>query len=473
MIHLDALIFQMSEQEYEALRSDLAKNKADKFLSLLGYIKEGRLSDEQISSTLNVNQSAYYTLKSRLHDKIQDVISSGLTGMKMKLAVSVSNIPDLVYNTPRETAIAILKKLEEDLIENDLPHELRGVYSALKKLHLHSPKYFTYSQKYNKHLAYIASIDKSEELIAQFNKTLSIYYLSKKKEHIDVLHLIKKEVSNISHLYQSHHLRINKIIVDLSFALFIPLPEAVQNDSPVEDMLNEMEKILTKYSDDKSYGHLRLVYYFFSFEYYRSIKQHKKASVYFYKLNEHLPVFLQYNFCCFTTKFLLSALGFKPFLNSEDNSGATFLKFGNFIPDLNDVPNYINYQFSRAVLSVNEKNYTEAIGIINGLLGEVSFREYPFAEAEVKLLLAFLYFRRGLMENAASLLKSLSRKIREHNTSNEYKNALMLLKIVNLKLQTESDQKKISRHIMQFLQVNDGTYKILDCLNLNEDFLLQ
>jgi len=49
----------------------------------------------------------------------------------------------------------------------------------------------------------------------------------------------------------------------------------------------------------------------------------------------------------------------------------------------------------------------------------------------------------------------------------------MLLKIVNLKLQTESDQKKISRHIMQFLQVNDGTYKILDCLNLNEDFLLQ
>ena len=88
-------------------------------------------------------------------------------------------------------------KLEDDLKSNGMSGDLITVYSALKKIHLHTPKYYEYSQLYNKHLAYTMALEKAEELLGSFIKALSEYYLSKSVSIYELLHFIKMEIVNI------------------------------------------------------------------------------------------------------------------------------------------------------------------------------------------------------------------------------------------------------------------------------------
>jgi hypothetical protein len=225
---------------------------------------------------LQVNISAYYTLKSRLFDKIQDFLTNNMSTPIIDLLRKVANIPTLLYDTHRDTAIAILTKLESELQNYDMPYELSSVYNALKKLHIHSPKYYEYTQAYNRHLAYTIALDKAEDLLNTFMKTLGDYYVSRNKGQIDFLALVKQEMANICNLYDSHHLQIYKSIVDISFALYIPNQEAIRDDEPIEDVLVKMERVFSTYNKDTNYQYLQLVFNFLAFEYYHKLNLPKK-----------------------------------------------------------------------------------------------------------------------------------------------------------------------------------------------------
>lgn len=474
MIKLKNLVMQMKEAEFEAFSYQLKESKADKFHNLFYFLKEDKLTEEDIAENLKVNANAYYTLKSRLYTKIQEFLTSDITGNKMDLLRTVANIPVLLYNTPRETALAVLNKLEKELIEFDMPYELTDVYNSLKKLHLHSPKYYEYTQLYNRHVAYTIALDKAEDLLARFVSSTAEYYMSRNKESLELLWLIKKEMKNLCALYASHHLSIYKNILDVSFALFIPLPEAIEEDEAVEDLLQATEKILKNYPKDANYAFLYNVFNFLSFEYYHSLKQYKKEVQYFEVVNSNLPSFMYYNFCAFNSKFLVSKIeryvqsGVEESLYEENKN-----TFAEYLPDMNDVPNYINYMKYLAMGSFYGKNYNESVSTLNQLLNEVSFKNYVHSEIEIKLLLALSYSMVNKYDPAFSLLRSVTRKLRELSETMDLENAVTFAKMLSLQMETtsKSSEAKLLKLRDKFELLNQGNCRMLSFLKMDDAFI--
>lgn len=474
MIKLKSIIQQLKEKEANDLIQQFKESKAEKYLTLFTHYRENKISDEEIQGILDVNTNAYYTLKSRLFDKIQEFLSNNLDSPVIDLLRKVANIPNLVYNTHRDTAIAILLKLEAELRDYDMPYELSSVYNALKKLSLHSPKYYEYTQAYNRHVAYTLALDKAEDLLANFSKTLSDYHASKNSQTIDILALIKEQVGHTARLYESHHLQVYKCIIDISFALFVPRPEAVKDDEPVEDLLAKMEKIFLAYPKDTNYQHLNLAYNFLAFEYYHQLKLYKKEAKYFDVVNENLQSFLLFNHCAFTSRFLVSKME-RYVMNDmeknlyEENVGLQ----DNYEPDKQDIPNYINYMKYLSVSAFYAKKYQEAVSILSRLVNDVSFKNHPHAEIEIKLLLSLFYSMINKYDPANSLMRSVARKVRESEDEIGYENASIFNKILSLQMSSSAKdvEQKIKQQFQRFEMLNNGSNRMLEFLKFDDAFI--
>lgn len=474
MIKFKSIVLQLKEDEYNDLCQQFVETKADKYLRLLKLYRENKYSDEEIQEMLSVNTSAYYTLKSRLFDKIQDFLTNNMSTPIIDLLRKVANVPTLIYDTHRDTAIAILTKLESELQNYDMPYELSSVYSALKKLHLHSPKYYEYTQLYNRHLAYTIALDKAEDLLNSFIRTLGEYHASRLKPHIGYLALIKQEMKNVCSLYESHHLQVYKGFIDISYALFVPDGEAVKEDEPVEDILARLEKIFTTYNKDNNYQHLQLVYNFLAFEYYHQLNQPKKAAKYFEEVDKKLPSFLLYNHCAYTTRFLISKIEH----HIEQGTEADIYErnkdmLANYEPDKNDVPNYINYVKYTATSAFYVKKYQEAVQHLNALINDISFKNYPHSEIEIKLLLALNYSMINKYDPATSLLRSVTRKIRELNDEMGYENALVFYKVLSLQMSSSARhvEQKITQLFSRFDLLNQKSNRMLEYIRIDEGFI--
>jgi len=123
---LEKVIHQLSDDDSAAIAQSFKSSKADKFLTLFEQVRENGAVAEDTSSS-------FYTLKSRLYDKVQEYLIDNMEEPRIDVLKKVAAIPSLIYDTPRDTAIAILTKLEADLKEFDMPNELTEVYAAFKK----------------------------------------------------------------------------------------------------------------------------------------------------------------------------------------------------------------------------------------------------------------------------------------------------------------------------------------------------
>ncbi|HXC03869.1 MAG TPA: hypothetical protein VNZ86_03905, partial [Bacteroidia bacterium] len=297
MIKLKTVVQQLTEENYQGIIVRFQKNRAEKFLSLLRYFRESELSEELISEELGLNKTAYYTLKSRLFEKIQEFLYANIEDPRIELLSNVANIHNLIYNTPKDTAIAVLKKLEKELIEYDMPNELTSVYNALKKLHLASPKYYEYAQLYNKHVAYTIALDKAEDLLSRFTKSVGEYLITRDKAMLELLQLMKAEMGNVFRLYESHHLAIYRNILNISYALFVPRAQENSDEDSVEEMLNASWKIFEENPRDANYRFLKNVFDFLAFQYYHKLKLYKNEAPFFEKVNDRLDTFLLADHC--------------------------------------------------------------------------------------------------------------------------------------------------------------------------------
>jgi len=476
MIKFKSVVLQLKEEEYNNLCQQFVETKADKYLRLLKLYRENKYSDEEIQELLSVNTSAYYTLKSRLFDKIQDFLTNNMSTPIIDLLVKVANIPTLIYDTHRDTAVAILTKLETELQNFDMPYELSNVYSALKKLHLHSPKYFEYTQAYNRHLAYTIALDKAEDLLNSFMRTLGEYDASRLKSHIAYLALIKQEMKNVCGLYTSHHLQVYKSFVDIAYSLYVPDPDGIKDDEPVEDMLANLEKTFTTYKQDNHYQHLQLVYHFLAFEYYHKLNLAKKAIRYYDEVNKKLPSFLLFNHCTYTSRFLISRIQHHIENQAEQELfEQNRLLFANFEPDKNDIPNYINFVKYIAASAFYAKRYQEAVQALNGLINDISFKNYPHSEIEIKLLLALNYSMINKYDPATSLLRSVTRKIRELNDEMGYENALIFYKVLSLQMSSSARHvdQKITQLFSKFELLNQKSNRMLEYIKIDETLIKQ
>ncbi|MEQ8575960.1 MAG: hypothetical protein RIB63_17975, partial [Fulvivirga sp.] len=124
MAKLKNIIKQLSLKDYEAIYTSLIESNAEKSAYLLQSMRERSLSDNKVMAELDVNTNAYYTLRSRLNQKIEEHLLQQMESPRTDILKKVANINEIIFTKKKAIAVATLKKLEKELLDYDLSNEL-------------------------------------------------------------------------------------------------------------------------------------------------------------------------------------------------------------------------------------------------------------------------------------------------------------------------------------------------------------
>jgi hypothetical protein len=421
MAKLKNIIKQLSAADYQSIHDSLMQSNAEKSAHLLKFIRERQMSDAKVMEELDVNTNAYYTLRSRLNQKIEEYLLAQMESPRTDLLKKVANITDVVFTKKRAIASATLKKLEKELLDYDLANELTIVYKTLKKLHLNTPDNFMYSQQYNRHVAYMLAMDKAEDLVAEYFKKFGQYYMSGNEVEKFGLEVLYKEIANVRNLYKSHRLYVYFSLVNIFHRLFVDTRENENLDEePIEDIIEHVEKIFEDFNRDSIYFNLNIVFEFLKLEYYNYYKVYRKAERYFDEVNFNTALLLSnYNLYTFPPQFLLSKIDRAVRLEAEDQLYEENKSlFADYEVDLNDVPRQIIYVMYRSISCFYAEKYDEAARFLNNLLNELSLKKYPQAQIEIKLFLALQYCIMSDYDLFNQCVNSIQRSIRISDNDN-------------------------------------------------------
>jgi len=476
MAKLKNIIKQLSAEDYKAIYDSLMESNAEKSAFLLKYMRERQLSDSKIMEGLDVNTNAYYTLRSRLNQKIEEYLLQQMESPRTDLLKKVANINEIIFTKKKTIAIATLKKLEKELLDYDLSNELTVVYKTLKKLHLNAPDYFNYSQLYNKHVAYMLAIDKAEDLLAEYFKKYGLYTLSGTETEKLELTLLNREMDNVCKLYSSHRLYVYQSCMSIFHRLFVDNTESINDDmEPIEDILNKIEGIFMQYDKDSIYYHMKLVFEFLKMEYYNHYKVYKKAEKYFDEVNDAASSLLtNYSLYTYPSQFLLTKVSRHNRMETEANMyEENETLFHDFETDASDLPKYVTYITYRALCCFYVKKYDEAAKWVNNLLNEMSLKKYPYAQLEVKLLLALQYCMLNDFELFSQLLNSIQRQIRLLGKEN-CERAIIFTKILKTAIYDSKNDKmdKIKPLIDKLNKTPETGFSISKYIKMDQHFVL-
>jgi hypothetical protein len=442
MAKLKNIIKQLSERDLKAIYDLLIKSSADKSAYLLMAMRERNLSDTKIMEELEVNTNAYYTLRSRLNQKIEEYLLHQMESPRTDILKKVANINEIIFTKKKAIATATLKKLEKELLDYDLSNELTIVYKSLKKLHVNSQEFYTYSQLYNKHVAYMLAVDKAEDLLVDYFKKYGNYLLSGQEIDKMGLGLLVREMNNVSALYQSHRLYVYQSCMVIFHRLFVEGEESMEDD-PIEDMLEKVDGIFNQYQLDSIYYHLKLLFEFLRLEYYNHYKVYRKAEKYYEEVNDAASNLLSnYSLYTFPGQFLLSKLERHIRMQTveelyEENNAI----FEDFEVDMQDIPKYTLYVLYRAISCYYAGRFEEAARWLNNLLNETSLKKYPSTQLELKTLLALQYCLMSDMDLFKQLINSIQRQMRLMD-KDQCEHIMLYTKILKTSISEQKRNKK-------------------------------
>lgn len=455
MSKLKNIIRQLTEKDFQSIYDMLMDSNADKSAALLKFFKERQLSDNKIMSELDVNPNAYYTLRSRLNEKIEEYFVQAMESPKADILKKVSNVNDIVYTKKKTIVVATLKKLEKELVDYDLTSELISIYKNLKKFHINSPEHYHYSQLYNKHIAYTLAIDKAEDLLGDYFKKYGHYYLSNEETTKAELGMLVKEIENVSRLYQSHRLFVYKNALGIFHHLFIDSKYIPEDSESIEDSFEKIDKIFSTYSSDVHYHHLKIVFDFLKFHFYKRENDIKKSDSYFYDMNENASIFLSnYSFYTFPAFFLSGKMEKSKQLGTtselvEENA----VIFSDYEPDPLDVPKYVMYYTYVAMGYFYAGKYDMAAKKLNILLNEITFKKYQETQVEIKTLLALQYCLMKDDDLFNQLMSSIQRQIRMLGKK-KLDHIVAMSKAMKAALSNNTVKMRAAKIKMQFNRIN-------------------
>ncbi len=460
MLNLKKIITQLDADVFHTLEENLIKTKADNFLFLLRSYREDVLKDNQIIEKLDISSNSLYVLKSRLNDKIQEHLSGGdIHQDKNEVFRLLHSIPEICQTKPREVSSSFLQKLEKDLMRYDMHNELLVVYSALKKNHLFSEKYFHYSQLYNKHLAFTVSLEKSEELLGNFNRTLGQYDFSRLPRTLEQLLFLKKGINDHYALNPSRQIELIKNVMDIQLQIFCSQKGDVKS---TEELIHDTYKIINSLPESSPYRSWLSVLDYLYFEHFYRIGQTQKAAEYFEKTNHNIQHLLLMSPVCLVAQFLVSRICYA----QEQNKIELLLEeTSEILSDPEDKHAQILLGIYHATLLYYQAKYKEACGRLNAILNINSFKDYFHINTEIKLMLSYFYILQKEYDMADSILKNIYRKIKSEQLEN-YQNVLDLIKVFgeDIKNRSQKPSSKQKDNFTLFLARNTNGTRILSHL---------
>src|SRR6185369_3612370 len=475
MAKLKNIIKQLSEKDYKEIYDSLMESNAEKSAYVLKSLRERQLSDSKIMVELEVNANAYYTLRSRLNQKIEEHLLQQMESPRTDILRKVANLNEVLFTKKRTISIATLRKLEKELQDYDLASELTVVYKSLKKMHIHSPEYFTYSQLYNRHVAYMLAVDKAEDLLADYFKKYGNYFFTGDPVEKMGLDLLMKEMQNVSKLYESHRLYVYQSCMLIFHRLFVDTDESsTLEGEATEDIFTRVQKIFETYNLDPLYYHLNLVYEFLHLEYYNHYKVYRQAEKHYEEINDATSTILvNYPNYTFSARFLLSKIE-RALRNNTEKT--LFAENESLLIDMEaetmDVPKHAIYVCYLAISCYYAGKYDQAAKVINSMLNEVSLKKYPFVQMEVKALLALQYCMLKDFELFTQLTNSIQRQIRMFG-KDECENVLLFLKILRVATSEAKKEKakKIQAIIPKFKEVKVNYFAPTSLIKMDEEFV--
>lgn len=475
MAKLKNIIKQLSEKDYKEIHDSLMESNAEKSAYVLKALRERQLSDSKIMVELEVNANAYYTLRSRLNQKIEEHLLQQMESPRTDILRKVANLNEVLFTKKRTISIATLKKLEKELQDYDLASELTVVYKSLKKLHVHSQEYFNYSQLYNRHVAYMLAVDKAEDLLAEYFKKYGSYFFTGDPIEKMGLDLLLKEMHNVAKLYESHRLYVYQSCMLIFHRLFVDENEtANQEGEATEDIFIRVQKIFENYNLDPLYYHLNLVFEFLHLEYYNHYKVYRQADKHYEEINDATATLLvNYSNYTFSARFLISKIERHLRNNTEKTMFAENESWMMDIePEPQDIPKHVVYVCYQAISAYYAGKYDVAAKVINSMLNEVSLKKYPFVQMEVKALLALQFCMLKDFELFMQHTNSIQRQIRMFG-KDECENVLLFLKILRVATSEAKKEKakKISAIIPKFKEVKVSYFSPTSLIKMDDEFV--
>lgn len=470
MVKLKNIVKGLDSEIYEAIESSLLKSKAENFLFLFKAYREDSLKDVEIIESLNINSNSFYVLKSRLIDKIQEFLAGDIYADMETVTTKLHQIPEICINSSREVARMYLQKLEQDLLKFDMHNELMIVYSALKKVNSYSDKYFHYSQLYNKNIAFCLSLEKSTEILADFNRVLGQYLFSRSHKLLETLNFLRSSIEEHYVLNNSRQIELIKNIFELQFDIFINMKS--ESNSSTEEILQQTQKILNELPESAPFKSWGIAIDYLSFEYYNKIGHSTLTLKYFEKVNANLSTLLLTTHVCLSSNFLISKIAYlqKTSKLNEFNVDSTVL----ILSDSADFHSIVLLGIYQAMSMYYEGRLKEACLKLNELLNINSFKDYFHINTEIKLSLAFIYLKLEEFDLADNILKNTYRKIKGDKLENYY-GILDLIKVFGENIKRQSLGKpnvKQVNHFTLFKARNTGKHAMLKHLiyELDENY---
>lgn len=467
---LNKVIQQLDTVVYNKLKEDFLANRGEKMLYLMELYRTSDSSAEISHKQLDINPTSFYTLKSRLQDKVQRALFENASDVYADLLKNLAAIPFLVSNAPRESAILLLEFLAEELKKADQPEELAQVYAAMKIMYSWSQDYYHYEQLYNKTIAYSLAVEKAQEVLTHFSRDCSVYCLTHHPAH-DVLRLYVKELNNISRVYDSSRINMYRYTAEVTYALFVDGNREIPGtDLTVEETLAKLKEILETHGEDRNYRFMRDIWAFLSYEYYVSLGLHKNATQYFDELVANEFRVLLRGHRSLTSHLLIS--GFERIIADASLTDRVL----QWIPeaDNNHIYSLTNNVMFRAGVAFERGQYADAASMLNDFLNDVSLKNFFVAEYNAKLFLVLALLCAEKTEQAEIQFRSISRKIAStenkeslHNGVNEWIN---LIKVV-MSNKSADRKTKISEALESVNKARKSGCSLLPHIKLKEQTL--
>lgn len=452
MIKLKKIICHLDKEVYKNVEKTLEKNKAANFLYLLQTYRNSEADDVEVAKTLDISSHSLYVLKSYLNDKIQEHLSGDLFSSREQILKQLQLIQEVCLGNNREIAITFLKKLETELLFYGMHTELMVVYSTLKKMHLHSEKYFQYSQLYNQHVAFSLSLEKCEEILGNFNYVLGQYNFSRSPKLLDTLFFLNGQVQEHFTVNPSRLTEIIMNIMKLQLRIFTP---AADQGVDTEEMLNATQHLVSELPGASVYKKWIHVIDFLAFEYYNKIGQKKMASLYFSKVDGMMGTILLYSHVAMTSRFLVSRLNY---LHGQENIRHP----EKLLYDSYDIHTSIHVAVYEAMLAYFKDDYKDAVHRLNTILNTNSFKDFFHISADLKLTLAYIHIKMEAYTLADSLMRSIVRKVKSES-SLDYPNIFNIINVFNSEIrQVRQDwQARQKKDFSLFLAKNTNDKELL------------
>ena len=136
------------------------------------------------------------------------------------------------------------------------------------------------------------------------------------------------------------------------------------------------------------------------------------------------------------------------------------------------MPKYVIYTVYRALTSYYVGKIEEAAKLLNGLINDVSLKKYPFAQMEIKAILALLYCLLHDFELFNQQSNSIQRQIRTLG-KDECENVLLFLKILKTATsEAKKDKaKKITAIIVKFKEISVRYFAPTSLIKMDDAFV--